>query len=296
MTAERRRFEIAAMGRAARAAVAPGRRGSVLAVFRRAFYVELDGGALACIGPAAMGGGPLNALARLPDGLDWRAAGLVAGAPAHVGRGSLTIAGGFELALEPAVEWSPARPADGWSRETLAAGLAALRGAARGFDLADGLARLVVSDAPGGDILIERGRAGAAALRNWIAGDCTTQLSTNIRDLIGLGPGLTPSGDDLMGGAMIALHMLGRADDAAALARWALPIARVGTGKISLALLSCAAEGEGAEALHRAIASSAAADGDAIAAAIAALDGIGHSSGWDALAGAVAAMSAISAR
>ncbi len=292
MTAERQRFEIAVMGRAARAAVAPASRGSVLAVFRRAFYVELDGGALACIGPPAMGAGPLNALARLPDGLDWRASGLVAGAPAHVGRGSLTIAGRFEFALEPAVEWSPARPADGWSRDSLAKGLAELRRVAQGFDLSGGLARLVVSDAPGGGILIERGRAGAAALRNWIAGDCTNELSTNVRDLIGLGPGLTPSGDDLVGGAMIALRALGRADDATALAQWALPVARAGTGKISLALLSCAAEGEGAEALHQAIASSAADDGDAIAAAIAALDAIGHSSGWDALAGAVAALSA----
>ena len=284
------------MGRAAREALAPASRGSVLAVFRRSFYVELDGGALACVGPAAMGAGPLNALARLPDGLDWRASGLAAGAPAHVGRGSLIIEGGFELALDSAVAWSPARPEDGWSRGSLAAGVARLRRVAQGFDLSDGLARLVVWDAPAGDLLIERGRAGAAALRNWIAGDCTNELSTNIRDLIGLGPGLTPSGDDLVGGAMIALHMLGRDELATGLAQWALPIARAGTGKISLALLSCAAEGEGAEALHRTIASSAADDGDAIAAGVAALDAIGHSSGWDALAGAVAAMSVLSAR
>lgn len=295
MTPDRHRFAIQRIGRAAGAALAPGRRGSVLAVFRRSFYVELDGGALACIGPAAMGAGPLNALAGLPDGLDWRASGLVAGAPAHVGRGSLTIAGRFEFALEPAVEWSPARPADGWSREALAAGLAALRRTAQGYDLSGGLARLVMPDAPSGDILIERGRAGAAALRNWIAGDCTNELSTKVHDLIGLGPGLTPSGDDLVGGAMIALRALGRADDATALARWALPIARAATGKISLALLSCAAEGEGAEALHRTIAPIMAGDGDAIAAGIAALDAIGHSSGWDALAGAVAVMSALSA-
>ncbi len=292
MTAERQRFEIAVMGRAARAAVAPASRGSVLAVFRRAFYVELDGGALACIGPPAMGAGPLNALAGLPDGLDWRASGLVAGAPAHVDATSLTIAGRFEFALDSAVEWSPARPADGWSRDSLAAGLAALRCAAQGYDLSDGLARLVMPDAQGDDALIVRGRAGARALRKWIAGDRTNGPATAVRALIGLGPGLTPSGDDLVGGAMIALRALGRADDATALAQWALPIARAATGKISLALLSCAAEGEGAEALHRTIAPIMAGDGDAIAAGIAALDAIGHSSGWDALAGAVAALSA----
>ena len=74
----------------------------------------------------------------------------------------------------------------------------------------------------------------------------------------------------------------------------ALPIAREQTGKISFAHLSCAADGEGAEALHEAIVGVAANDVSAITAAIAGLDEIGHSSGWDALAGAVAVMSALS--
>ena len=44
--------------------------GSVLAVFRRSVYLSHDGsGAIACVGPAALGGGPLNALADPgPDG------------------------------------------------------------------------------------------------------------------------------------------------------------------------------------------------------------------------------------
>ena len=140
-------------------------------------------------------------------------------------------------------------------------------------------------------------RAGAEALRKWIVGseDRAEALSADVSNLIGLGPGLTPSGDDLIGGAMIALYALGRAETAVTLADWALPIARVRTGKISLAHLASAADGEGAGALHEAIAAVAANDADAIAAAIAALDAIGHSSGWDALAGAVAVMSALSA-
>ncbi len=296
MTSDRHRFAIERIGRAARGCLAPGRRGSVLAVFRRSFYVELDGGALACVGPDRMGAGPINALAGLPGGLDWQASGLVAGAAAHVDGRSLKVGFRFEFGFESAVDWLPIRPASGWSRQSLAAGLAELRRAAGSYDLLQGLARLVDTDPPVGDILIERGRAGAAALREWLAdtGDRDAAPKSEVRDLIGLGPGLTPSGDDLIGGAMIALRVLGRDDLGAALAEWVLPIARERTGKISLAHLSCAAEGEGAQALHEAIVGVAANDANAITAAIAGLDKIGHSSGWDALAGAVAVISTLS--
>ena len=296
MTPDRFRFAIERMGRAARGCLAPGGRGSVLAVFRRSFYVELDG-VLACIGPEGMGAGPLNALARLTGGLDWRASGLVAGAAAHVDARCLRIGNRFEFGLGPALGWLPARPAPGWSRQSLTVGLAELRRAAGSYDLSQGLARLVMSEAPVDDILVERGRAGATALREWLAdtADRGRAPVPAVSDLIGLGPGLTPAGDDLIGGALIALGALGHAEAAAKLADWALPIARTRTGKISFAHLSCAADGEGAAALHDAIAAVAGNDADAISAALADLDGIGHSSGWDALAGAVTVMSVFSA-
>ncbi len=296
MTPDRHRLAIERIGRAARDSLAPGLRGSVLAVFRRSFYVELDDGALVCIGPDGMGAGPINALGRFADGLDWQASGLAVGAAAHVDGRCLRVGFRFEFGFESAVDWSPSRPAPGWSRQSVAAGLAELRRVAASYDLSQGLARLIDTDPPEGDVLIERGRAGAAALRAWLAdtGDRGGAPAVEVRNLIGLGPGLTPSGDDLIGGAMIALGALGRADLAAALAEWALPIARPRTGKISFAHLSCAADGEGAEALHEAIAAVAANDARAIAAAIAGIDDIGHSSGWDALAGAAAVMSMLS--
>ena len=296
MTPDRDRFTIERIGRVARGCLAPGCRGSVLAVFRRSFYVEFDDGALACIGPDGMGAGPLNALARLPDGLDWQASGLVAGLAAHVDVQCLKASLRFEFDFEFADTWSPPQPVPDWSRQSMAGGLAELRRAAENYDLSQGLARLVENGTPGGGILIDRGRAGTAALQNWLADTRGRDgpPATEVRNLIGLGPGLTPSGDDLIGGAMIALRAFRREDLATALSKWALPIAREQTGKISFAHLSCAADGEGAEALHEAIVGVAANDVSAITAAIAGLDEIGHSSGWDALAGAVAVMSALS--
>ena len=293
MTPERHVFPIARIGGAARRGLAPGRQGSVLAVFRRSFYVELDGGALVCIGPQRMGAGPLNALAPLPDGLDWRASGLAEGAPVVASRQGLEVGIRFGFSHDAAEPWSPVYPGS-ISTTTLSAGLVTLRQAASSFDLSEGFARLVV-DETSEDRLVRRGRAGARALTAWLADAGAGAPSTEVEALIGLGPGLTPSGDDFIGGAMIALGALGKKDLGARLAAWALPLARVRTGKISFAHLACAADGEGAEALHAVISAITANDGEAIAPALAGLDAIGHSSGWDALAGAATVMRAFSA-
>ena len=61
---EQHSFDILWLGRRVRAALAPGVRGTVLAVFRRSFYVEFDNGALACVGPEYMGAGPIMARKR----------------------------------------------------------------------------------------------------------------------------------------------------------------------------------------------------------------------------------------
>jgi hypothetical protein len=96
---------------------------------------------------------------------------------------------------------------------------------------------------------------------------------------------LTPSGDDLLGGTLIALRALGWLRVADTLADWLLPRARVRTHPISYAHLACAAGGEGSAALHDALRALCSPDGP-VARPLAALGSIGHSSGWDALAGA----------
>lgn len=107
--------------------------------------------------------------------------------------------------------------------------------------------------------------------------------------LIGLGPGLTPAGDDFVAGAMIALRASGRPALADRVADWALPLARARTGRISRAHLECAANGEGHEALHRWLASPDERN-------LAQLAQIGHTSGLDAAAGAAAALQVFAER
>jgi hypothetical protein len=97
--------------------------------------------------------------------------------------------------------------------------------------------------------------------------------------LIGLGPGLTPSGDDYFGGMLIALRALGRDAQADALWRWLQPKLASGTSALSAAHLEAAAAGEAHEAVHAAL------QGD-----LSGLDHVGHSSAWDAFAGAAAVL------
>jgi hypothetical protein len=122
-------------------------------------------------------------------------------------------------------------------------------------------------------------REPAQAFLEWISGSGLPHDS-----LIGLGPGLTPAGDDFVGGAMIALRAFGEPALADRVAAWALPLAERNTGKISRAHLRCAAAGEGHEALHDLLGSFEEKHLDRLAR-------IGHTSGLDAAAGALLALS-----
>ena len=125
-------------------------------------------------------------------------------------------------------------------------------------------------------------RGPAQLFLDWIAGSGKPDNS-----LIGLGPGLTPAGDDFVGGAMIALRACGTTAGDAALAdriaAWALPLARTNTNRISRAHLEWAAQGEGHEALHDLLCSFDKKHLDRLAR-------VGHTSGLDAAAGALLAI------
>src|SRR5437016_4248520 len=92
------------------------------------------------------------------------------------------------LSLEGAELWSPP----------------ALPAAARGRVPNEGLGCLVV-DAH--NSLSGHAQPALDALDRWLVGNA---LEDEAQALIGLGPGLTPSGDDYLGGVLIALHQLGR--------------------------------------------------------------------------------------
>jgi len=249
------RFTAEVAGRAAREVLAAG-AGEVCAVFRRSCYVRLNG-KYACIGDAALGRGPLNAL--------------VAAFEAPPMGAAVTVS------LESASSWA-APPAQRAARPNLAA----LRSCLDGHVPDEGLGCVILGVH---NALSVHAQPALEAIDRWLAGNA---LGTEIAQLIGLGPGLTPSGDDYLGGVLVALRWVGRGAQADSLWRWLEPRLAAGTSAISAAHLAAAAGGEAHEALHEVLRDMSAWEAPDLLPALARLDSIGHTSGWDALAGIVA--------
>jgi hypothetical protein len=300
------------MGGRAAAALRTGSAWRVLAVFRRSFYCRDERGALICVGPPSLGAGPLNLLGDLPDGLCWDAGLLSSGEAATSDGRVLWAAERWSFRFAQAAVWRPGRPGEPIDRMVLSTGLARLAQEGGGWPGRGGLQPLVPWLAQGSDLppgawaerspLIRMALPGATRLRRWLEeGVADPRRSpapslAGAEGLLGLGPGLTPSGDDLIGGALVALHALGHPELAGRLAAALLPAARERTNAISLAHLEAAADGEGSATLHETLATLSAPGSPGLGERLRAVDAIGHSSGWDALAGATLVAAVVARR
>ncbi len=231
----------------------PEDEGEVVAAFRRSFYVAFSGGRFACIGDASLGRGPLNALVE----------------PFQM------CAVGARVALSVAARWTPpALPPNP------VIDIGALQYAARDRMPREGFGGLIIG---AHNSLSGHAQPALDALERWLIGNA---LDDDAQALIGLGPGLTPSGDDYLGGVLIALHALERRPQAQGLWRWLEPRLKR-TSAISAAHLAAAAEGEGHEALHACLEALASRSAD-WPRTLDQVEKVGHVSGWDALAGIAA--------
>ena len=198
------------------------------------------------------------------------------------------------LALEQAMVWRPSLP------RTTEASLAELGRAAEALAAAvpeleapRGLGLLLGGGTP--DFPLGNARAHMVRVAQMVSGGDMDGLAAAIAGLIGLGAGLTPSGDDFLAGIAFATR-LGEAAQAGLrphgqaireAIRKAIPQK---TNRVSAALLSDATQGFGFRAMHELSAALAARrDGEALEAARR-LTALGHSSGWDLLVGLLAGL------
>jgi hypothetical protein len=277
---------IRSWGRAAERAV--GADGRVIAAFERSVYVETPRG-LACLGEIE--NGPLNAT------LDQPLSGLTVGLAVECRGGTLCIGDRVTLSVAGALQWHPP-PAPSWHARTMCDALKALAT----IDVPqDGFAPLIPglsvehsAPSPSDNALHRRAAPALMALREWARNGGGAPVFLDA--LAGLGPGLTPSGDDAVGGAMVAARSFGFGHMADAIAATVRAWPAETTSAISRAHLDAAMQGEAMAALHDALAALGQGDIVAIARATHRLGTVGHSSGWDALAGAVTMLAGLAAR
>jgi hypothetical protein len=150
-----------------------------------------------------------------------------------------------------------------------------------------GLGRLMLARTARDEDFVAAAGPRAHALAAACAASDAAAIAGAARPLLGLGPGLTPSGDDFVGGALFARRVLAGAHGPA----WAAAVARIVgdaadlTHPISARLLGDLAAGEGWAALHEFASALAAGDLRAALAGARRVVTLGHSSGWDLLAG-----------
>lgn len=224
-----------------------GGRGTVVAVFSKAAYVRLPAGLVALTTFEAPSG-PIHARGRFP------LAGLAAGDAMAVD-GSIA---GQDLA--GAEIWRGALPSAG----DLEAGA--------------GVALEVLDQAPP-SALDAYGPQVARAAEHLAAG----HLAGVVQALAGLGPGLTPAGDDALAGILILEHVWRGQPPADA--------QTAATNEIAQAFLRWAAAGQSIAPVHRFLMAAAGKDGARATAALADLCRFGQSSGADLALGLRMALS-----
>jgi len=271
--------------------------GRVVAVFRRCFYVEICG-AMVCVGPRDFPGGALNVRPSAPEAIDWRASSVTAGQRTRLTRSTLRVGHWVVVHLGSARPWVPNRTSAPIDRALLRRGLTTFEKVSEGWVPEAGLGRFLgqAHGSTGSDPLHRRAEGPIRDLGIWCRSalrDSRHPYPDTAARLIGLGPGLTPSGDDFLAGVMIVLRSLEQ--DRAAQKLWTgVRRSLTTTNQISQAHLSAAAEGLGHAALHDAIAAILDGDVHAMDAAVAGIDTIGETSGWDAMAGVLLVLRAYS--
>ena len=314
------RFAIARIGAMAAAALATRYpttpQCTVTHVFETSFSVALPLGRFICIGTAAIGDGPLNAVCTLAPQMNWLSLGLREGQAVAIGRERLRVADGPTFDLSGAAIWQPPPWPTLPEPEALLRALQILRAVAQAQAPDEGFARIVLRRGrmASGASVRDRGLAGATARRaiphtailsEWLRAllrHDTKQPARNELDgaarraahaLIGLGPGLTPSGDDLLSGLLIAVHASGETTAAGRLAHFVRSAPDDATSRLSRAFLEAAAEGCPSAALHQVVAAILDCDAPALRSAVDRLARVGHTSGWDMLSGVMLGLEAV---
>lgn len=200
-------------------------RGEIHSVFQNALNIKTSGGQLISILSRSRQDGPNTVVTDLPRGMDFITLGLRTGMPVRLGERQVDLGeGAVCLHMERAQRWWP-RLAGGLDRldlDRLDRNLQNLREMISHMDDQPGLGRLLprAQDMAAGrwEWLEEEGledlsRRAVRGIQHLLEGTLQRderRLQKGLDDLLGLGTGLTPSGDDLLLGFLGTLRVVSR--------------------------------------------------------------------------------------
>lgn len=265
------------------------RAGVVIATFARSCYLALDGRVVAVVSED-LHNGPLNVVVAPAPPFGH----LSIGAPASSNACRIQVDDAWDIVLDGATAWDPVlRRIDRTAHDALDGHLQALTDLIAGEAPAGGLARVSVERA--GVVLTPLERSASLALTNLstgLRGADRSLVARGAHTLAGLGPGLTPSGDDVLVGCLLALAALPDVDGMSVREAIASS-ARHRTTHISTAYLDVAARGEGSEAWHHLVAAMSTSDAARVVGTARQVLAVGETSGSDMLGGFVLASRAL---
>jgi Protein of unknown function (DUF2877) len=257
----------------------------VAAVFDGSLHLRADD-MFICIGEPDIGNGPLTLIA---DSASFRLTdlGINPGQSALISQRRIRIGDAAQFTLDRCELWrAPPWPTP-LSLDRLTGAADALACFAMVEAPREGLARQVLCSHAGG-LLSRIARRRITSFEHWLydvlkVNDAAENALPNpVQGLIGLGRGLTPSGDDFLVGALALLDALAERKAFGWLACGLTHASPALTSPLSHCLLRAAAAGYVGEKLYQAVSSVIAGKVDS---AITAVRKIGHSSGWDMLTG-----------
>ena len=283
-------FAAAIVGPAVDAVLGENQTATVAGRYARALHFKI-GDHLVCIGGPGIGNGPCNALMANDaewSRLSWAAEGLDTWEfTAHrlVGAHVVIEFGGAERWRQPA--WPAVA-----SFLSVCGSISELRSLIMAHAPAEGLSRLITAGVLD-DPVARAASPHLRELRSYL-GDDSGYRSPPV-DLLGLGPGSTPSGDDVLAGVLLALSATGWTTIRDSLGLAIAEAAPRRTTFLSTALLAQASSGQAGEDIVRAVSAIVAGDTHTLATHALAAGRHGATSGWDTLAGVWFAIEAVTA-
>ncbi len=184
--------------------------GRVVAVFRRAVHLELPPAHLAAVCVRDVSPAPLNLVADLDDMTDLST--IVALDDTVRLEGTSLLVGELRFGLESAPVWRSLPPPSAIDWQGLLGRAHHCASVAAG--VREGLGPLTCAIINGEkpdvlDTLTRTAHGPVLLLREGVLTKDTTLVCQGARQLVGLGPGLTPSGDDLLVGMLAVLSLAG---------------------------------------------------------------------------------------